>query len=80
MAGEEFLVGQTMTAADFAVVSNLVTYRYCGFNPDRHRFHRLAKYFDRMVNVPCIKQTLQNEKSTATAMGLNDDIFKALAA
>jgi glutathione S-transferase len=80
MAGEEFLVGQTMTAADFAVVSNLVTYRYCGFNPDRNRFHRLAKYFDRMVNVPCIKQTLQNEKSTATAMGLNDDIFKALPA
>ncbi len=80
VAGEEFLVGHTMTTADFAVVSNLVTYRYCGFNLDRNRFHRLAKYFDRMVKVPCIKQTLRNEKSTAAAMGLNDDILKALAA
>jgi glutathione S-transferase len=80
VAGEEFLVGHTMTTADFAVVSNLVTYRYCGFKLDRNRFHRLAKYFDRMVKVPCIKQTLRNEKSTAAAMGLNDDILKALAA
>jgi|SRR5580658_747120 glutathione S-transferase len=30
LAGEGCLVGQTMTAADFAVVSNLVTYHYCG--------------------------------------------------
>jgi glutathione S-transferase len=80
MAGEEFLVGQTITAADFAVISNLVTYRYCGFDLDRNRFSRLAKYFDRMINAPCIRQTLQNEKSTAAAMELNDAILEALAA
>jgi glutathione S-transferase len=80
MAGDGFLVGQAMTAADLAVVSNLVTYRYCGFDLDRNRFGRLAKYFDRMISVPCIRQTLQNEKSSAESMGLNDAILKAVAA
>lgn len=80
LAAEEFLVGRLLTAADFALVSNLVTYRYCGFKLDRNRFPRLAKYFDRLIDVPCIRQTLQNEKSTAASMGLNDDILKALAA
>jgi glutathione S-transferase len=80
IAAEGFLVGQTITAADFAVVSNLVTFGYCGFNLDRDRFPRLAKYFNRMITVPCIRQTLQNETSTAASMGLNDDILKALAA
>jgi glutathione S-transferase len=80
IAAAECLVGRSITAADFAVVSNLVTYRYCGFHPDRSRFPRLAKYFDRMINVPCIRETLRNETSTAASMGLNDDILKALAA
>lgn len=80
MAEKEFLVGPTVSAADFAVVSNLVTYRYCGFGLDRSRFSRLAKYFDRMITVPCIRQALRNEASTAASMGLNDDILKALAA
>jgi glutathione S-transferase len=80
VADDEFLVGQTISAADFAIVSNLVTYHYCGFGLDRSRFPRLTKYFGRMINVPCIRETLQNEAATAATMGLNDDILKALAA
>jgi glutathione S-transferase len=80
LVGEEFLVGQTMTAGDLAVVSNLVTYHYCGFNLDRSRFGRLAKYFDRMVSEPSIRQTLHNEISVVASMGLNDEILKAVAA
>ena len=80
LAGAGFLVGQTISTADLAVVSNLVTYRYCGFDLDRNRFGRLAQYFDRMISAPCIWQTLQNEKSSAASMGLNDEILKAVAA
>jgi glutathione S-transferase len=80
LVSEGFLVGQRLTAADFALVSNLVTFRYCGFDLDRNRFGHLAKYFDRALTVPCIRQTLQNERPSAASMGLNDDILKAVAA
>jgi len=66
-----------MTAGDLAVVSNLVTYHYCGFKLDRSRFGRLAKYFDRMVGEPSIRDTLRKEKPVVASMGLNDEIFEA---
>jgi glutathione S-transferase len=80
LAGEGFLVGQTITAGDLAVVSNLITYRYCGFDLDRKQFGRLAAYFDRMVRTPSVREALQNEKSVVESMGLNDAIFKAVLA
>jgi glutathione S-transferase len=78
LAGEGFLVGQTITAGDLAVVSNLITYRYCGFDLDRRQFGRLATYFDRMVRTPSIRQALQNEKAVVESMGLDDAILKAV--
>jgi glutathione S-transferase len=80
IASTGFLVGQTITPADFAVVSNLVNFRYLGFDLDRKRFSRLAKYFDRMLTVPCIRQTLLNERAAAASMELNDDFLEAVAA
>jgi glutathione S-transferase len=78
LAGEGFLVGQTITAGDLAVVSNLITYRYCGFDLDRKQFGRLANYFDRMVRTPSIRRTLLNERSVVESMGLNDELLKAV--
>jgi len=77
LVGKGFIVGHTMTAGDLAVVSNLVTYHYCGFKLDRSRFGRLAKYFDRMVGEPSIRDTLRKEKPVVASMGLNDEIFEA---
>jgi glutathione S-transferase len=80
LAGDGFLVGRTITAADLAVVSNLITYRYCGFDLDRHQFGRLANYFDRMVRTSSIRRSLLNEKSIVKSMGLNDEILEAVLA
>ena len=40
------------TVADFAVVSNLITYQYIGFDLYRERFRRLAALFDRVMRHP----------------------------
>lgn len=76
LTGREFLVGKTMTAADLAVISNFVTYHYCGFELDRSQFGSLAKYSDRMLREPLIRQTLLNERSVVASMGLNGEILK----
>ncbi len=44
----DYLVGDRAGVADFAVVSNLITYQYIGFDLYRKRFGRLAALFDRV--------------------------------
>jgi glutathione S-transferase len=76
LAGEGFLVSKTITAGDLAVVSNLITFRYCGFDLDRKQFGRLATYFDRMVRAPSIREALRNEKSIVESMRLDGAILE----
>jgi glutathione S-transferase len=70
MAAGGFLAGNAMSVADVAVVSNLVTYQYIGFDLYRARFPRLAALFDRMLEQPAMHEALRREKSVVESMGL----------
>ena len=70
VAGEIFFIGKTLSMADIAVASNLVTYQYIGFDLYRGRFPRLAALFDRVLEQPAMREALRREKSVVDSMGL----------
>jgi glutathione S-transferase len=67
----DYLSGHEATVADFAVVSNLITYRYIGFDLYRSRFPRLAVLFDRVVDHPAVAEALRRERPVVDSMGLD---------
>jgi glutathione S-transferase len=67
----EWLAGGALSVADIAVASNLVTYRYLGFDPYRDRFPRLAAHFDRVLRHPALREALQREQPFVDSMGLD---------
>ena len=69
--GNGFVAGDTLSVADIAIASNLVTYQYLGFPLDRIRFPELAAYFERLARCPPILQALRKEQSTAESMRLH---------
>jgi glutathione S-transferase len=69
-AGADFFIGKTLSMADIAVASNLVTYQYIGFDLDRGRFPRLAASFDRVLEQPAMREALRREKGVVDSMGL----------
>ena len=71
-AGTAFLAGSTLSVADLAVASNLITLHYAGFALDRARYAALAALFDRVLRVPEVDAALQAEKPLVKQMGLND--------
>jgi glutathione S-transferase len=74
----DYLLGDTPTIADFAVVSNLVTQQYIGFELPRGRFPRLAGLFDRVVRRPSMREALRREQGAVDAMGLRRDFLRAV--
>ena len=70
VATGEFLAGDRLSIADIAVVSNLVTYQYIGFDLYRARFPRLAALLDRVLRHPSMRETLRREESVVDSMGL----------
>lgn len=66
----DYLVGDHASVADFAVVSNLVTYQYIGFDLYRERFGRLAALFDRVLRHPAMVEALRREQPVVDSMGL----------
>ena len=80
IAGEPFLVGKAMTIADIAVVSNLITYQYIGFDLYRSRYPRLAGLYDRVVRQPAMVEALRREKAVVASMGLRGDFLEAVLA
>jgi len=67
----DYLVGDRATVADFAVVSNLITYRYIGFDLYRERFPRLATLFDRIVSHGAVAEALHREQPVVDSMALD---------
>jgi glutathione S-transferase len=65
-----FLAGPSMSMADVAIASNLITYQYIGFDLYRDRFPRLAALFDRVLGQPAMREALKREKSVVESMGL----------
>jgi glutathione S-transferase len=78
VAGNEFLAGPQLSVADVAVVSNLVTVQYIGFDLDRARYPRLGALFDRVIRVPAVAQVLQAEQPVVQQMGLKSAFLKAV--
>jgi glutathione S-transferase len=66
-----YLAGDALSVADIAVTSNLVTYRYLGFDLDRDRFPRLAEHFDRVLRHPAMHEALRREQPFVDSMGLD---------
>jgi glutathione S-transferase len=66
-----YLAGDALSIADIAVTSNLVTYRYIGFDLDRNRFPRLAAHFDRLLLHPAMREALLREQPFVDSMGLD---------
>jgi len=77
-AAGNYLVGDTLSVADIAVTSNLLTFQYCGFELDRRRYPRLAALFDRVAGHPAVRQALQSEAPVVESMGLRGDCLKQL--
>ncbi len=67
----KFLVGDTLTLADIAIVSNLVNYQYLGFGIDKLRYPELAKYVRGIVGLEPFQLALSDEKPFAEQMGLD---------
>lgn len=77
MAGRPFFAGSTLSVADLAVASNLVTLHYAGFALDRARYPALAALFDRVLRVPEVEAAVQDEKPMVQQMGLNGAPLRA---
>lgn len=67
----DYLAGHALSIADIAVASNLVTYRYLGFDLYRDRFPRLAAHFERVTRHPAMREALRREQPFADSMGLD---------
>jgi glutathione S-transferase len=75
-----FFIGDALTTADIAVASNLLNYRYLGFEIDSTRYPRLAAMFERLLRLPALQQALRRELPVVESMGLRPDaIISALA-
>jgi len=73
------LVGASPSVADIAVVSNLVTFQYIGFELDPARYPRLAALFDRIVAWKPMADALERERPVVASMGLRADFLEAAA-
>src|SRR5262249_28509720 len=79
-AAGDYLVGGTLTVADIAVVSNLLTFDYIGFDLDRQSYPRLAALVDRVLAHSAFQQALRAERPVVESMGLRGTVFTKAAA
>lgn len=70
-ATEQFLVGDALTIADIAVVSNFIVYQYMGFSVDPDRYPALARYLRGIVGSKAFETALADEKPFVEQMGLD---------
>jgi glutathione S-transferase len=66
----DYLVGKRASVADFAVVSNLITYQYIGFDIFRRRFSKLASLVDRVLRHPAMAEAMCREQPVVDSMAL----------
>ncbi len=65
-----YLVGEALSIADVAVVSNLVVMHYLGHGIDRPRFPKLAAYFEHHCSSPLLAAVIAEEKPSVEGAGL----------
>jgi glutathione S-transferase len=77
VCGGGFLAGPSLSVADLAVASNLVTMQYIGFALERARFPKLAAWFDRVIRRDAFVDALQAEQPVVHQMGLKSEFLNA---
>lgn len=70
-AGGRFLVGDSLTLGDIAIVSNLINFQYLGLRIDHTTYPKLAKYVEGIIALEPFQCALGNEKPFAEQMGLH---------
>jgi glutathione S-transferase len=67
----KFLVGNAMTLADIAIVSNFITYQYIGYKLDAVKYPNLVKYIRHIAATDAYRKALDEEKPFVANMGLD---------
>lgn len=71
----KFLVGDTMTLADIAIVSNFIVYYYIGYKLDTAKYPKLVKYIKTIAATDAYRKALNDEKPFVANMGLDASFF-----
>ena len=67
----KYLVGNTLTLADIAIVSNFIVYQYMGYRIDAARYPRLARYLKEIAATDALAKALDAEKPFVANMRLD---------
>jgi glutathione S-transferase len=67
----KFLVGNTMTLADIAIVSNFVVYQYIGYKLDAAKYPKLVRYTKDIAATDAYRKALGDEEPFVASMGLD---------
>jgi len=67
----KYLVGNAMTLADIAIVSNFIVYQYIGYKLDAAKYPKLARYVKDIAATEAFGKALDDEKPFVANMGLD---------
>lgn len=67
----KYLVGNTLTLADIAIVSNFIVYQYIGYKLDAAKYPKLVKYVKDIAATDAYRKALDDEKPFVVNMGLD---------
>jgi len=67
----KFLVGNAMTLADIAIVSNFIVYQYIGYKVDGAAYPKLSRYIRDVAGQDAYRKALDDEKPFVANMGLD---------
>ena len=71
----KYLVGDTLTLADIAIVSNFIVYYYIGYKLDAATYPRLVRYIKSIAATDAYRKALDDEKPFVANMGLDASFF-----
>lgn len=67
----KYLVGNTLTLADIAIVSNFIVYQYIGYALDAAAYPKFTKYVREIAATEAFSKALEDEKPFVANMGLD---------
>jgi glutathione S-transferase len=79
LAPERFFVGDALTVADLAVVSNLLVFHYLGHRVDGSRHPKLAAYFRRALELAPVAAAVAAERPFVEQMELDRSFLAAIS-
>ena len=75
--GGRFLVGDSMTLADIAIVSNFIVYQYLGYELDAAAYPKLLGYIRGITATAAFRKALDGEKPFVADLGLDRRFLEA---